>query len=112
MNGNEKYILFNNYIDSSAFRINKKMLKSLDDKAKELKKKFNARIIHTGSQNDKKNDYKHYDFVDLDLRGKTTVEDIFYLLSRDNVLYNVSFDAFQMHVAFLYNKKSFIKFRG
>ncbi|WP_457565004.1 hypothetical protein [Caminibacter sp.] len=109
---NDKYILFNNYVDSSRFRINKKMLQDMEKKVIELKTLTNVKVIHTGSKNDKIKDKKNYHFVDLDLRGETTVEDIFYLLSKENVIYNVSFDAFQMHVAFLYNKKSFVKFRG
>jgi hypothetical protein len=109
---NYKYILFNNYVDSGFFRINQKKLNDLNKKILELKSKTGAKIIHTGSKNDKLKDNNKYNFVDIDLRGKTTVKDIFYLLSQQNVLYNVSFDAFQMHVAFLYNKKSFIKFRG
>jgi len=108
----KKYILFNNYIDSGFFRSGVKHQKMIIDCVKKIKINTDYCIIHTGSEKDKKNDLDNYDFVDIDLRGKTSIEDMFYLSSLKNVIYNVSFDCFQMHLFFIINKKSFILFRG
>jgi hypothetical protein len=112
LDGGKKYILFNNYIDSGKIRSGEKHQEKIIQFAKNLKKNTNCLVIHTGSKKDKENDKNIYDFIDLDLRGKTTIEDLFYLSSCDNVIYNVAFDALQMHIFFLNNKKSYILFRG
>lgn len=112
LNSKDKYILFNNYIDSGSFRITKKHYNKLIEYVQELKMKTGYKIIHTGSKNDKQKDKRIYNFVDIDLRGKLSIEDLFNLVQLNNVVYNVSFDAFQMHLFFMAHKKSYIMFRG
>jgi hypothetical protein len=111
-NSKDKYILFNNYIDSGSFRITKKHYSLLSEYAQDLKDKTGYKIIHTGSIKDKQKDKKIYSFVDIDLRGYSNIEDLFNLVQLNNVIYNVSFDAFQMHLFFMANKKSYVLFRG
>ncbi len=106
------YVIFNNYIDSGFFRVIKRDYKKINDFANNFAKENNLKVIHTGTQKEKDNDKKTYDFVDIDLRGKTGPADLFYLASHGNVKYNISFDGLLMHIFFIYGKKSFIKFRG
>lgn len=112
LKNNEKYILFNNYIDSGAFRIGARHQKALINFTKQLKKQTGYKVIHIGSLMDTEKDTIKYDFIDIDLRGKTSVSEIFDLISYENIIYNISYDAFIMHLFFLVNKHSFILFRG
>ena len=109
---NEKYIIFNNYIDSGTIRSGASHQILLIKFIKKLKVNTGFKIIHTGSRHDKAYDSRKYDFVDFDIRGKCALRDIFALCEQKNVIYNVSFDSFQMHLFFILNKKSFILFRG
>jgi len=106
------YVIFNNYIDSGFFRVIKRDYKKINDFAKNFAKENNLKVIHTGTQKEKDNDKKTYDFVDIDLRGRTGPADLFYLASHGNVKYNISFDTLLMHIFFIYGKKSYIMFRG
>lgn len=112
LNPKERYIIYNNYIDSGSFRINNKMILKLEKFAKKIKEEQNYKIIHIGTINDKESDLKKYDFVDLDLRGKTTPEDLFGLISLNNIYAYVGFDNFLMHLFFMVGKKNYIMFRG
>lgn len=108
----EKYILFNNYLDSgkkwnSPEDYNEKFAKKIS----ELKKE-GYKIIHLGTEIDKKNDTYLYKYVDLDLRGKTTIEELFSLVSLDNVEKNIGFDAFIMHLFFMNKKDNYIYLRN
>ena len=109
---NDNYINFNNYIDSGFFRVTKWHYKKINDFAEDFARKSNLKFIHTGTQREKDNDKKTYDFVDIDLRGKTDLADLFYLASNDNVKLNISFDGLLMHIFSMYGKKSYVLFRG
>jgi len=111
-NSNEKYIVFNNYIDSGSFRVFDKHFQKIKEFTKILKEKTGYKVIHTGSKNDKVKDKDNYNFVDIDLRGKSSIKDLFDLVQLDNIVCNVSFDAFQMHLFMIKNKKSYVLFRG
>ena len=112
LNPKYKYILFNNYIDSGGYIVGENMYKRLDDFTSEFAEKNNLKVIHVGTAKEKQKDNKIYNFVDYDLRGKTTPKDIFDLAACPNIICNISFDAFQMHVFFIYGKKNYILFRG
>lgn len=75
-------------------------------------KELNFKIIHIGSLKDKEMDSKKYHFVTLDLRGKTTVTDLFNLVGRENVKAYIGFDGFIMHLFFINFKKTYVKIRG
>jgi len=111
-NSNDNYIVFNNYIDSGSFRVFSKHFQKIKNFTEVLKRETGYKVIHTGSKNDKDKDKEIYDFVDIDLRGKTSIKDLFELVQFNNILINVSFDAFQMHLFMIKNKKSYILFRG
>ena len=107
LKNNERYILFNNYTHSGKFRIFSNQRKKLIDCSKKFKKN-GFKIIHIGTQEDKNNDKSNYEFIDLDLRGKTRLSDVFYLVSKNNVISSVSFDTMQILIFTLNNKKSFV----
>lgn len=109
---NKKYIIYNNYIDSGSFRVNKKKLDKLDKFVKNFAQENGLGIIHMGTENDKKKDNRRYQFVEIDLRGKTTVEELFSICYNNNIVGYVGFDNFFMHIFFILNKKNFILFRG
>jgi len=109
---NYNYINFNNYIDSGFFRVTKWHYKKINDFAEDFAKKNDFKFIHTGTQKEKDNDKKTYDFVDIDLRGQTDLADLFHLASHDNVKCNISFDGLLMHIFSIYGKKSYVLFRG
>lgn len=108
----KKYIVFNNYIDSGAFRIGKKHHEIIVNFVKNLKKQTGFSVVHVGSQKDKINDKHSYDVIDIDLRGKTSVRDLFDLVQLENIVYCVSYDAFIMHLFAMADKKTFVLFRG
>lgn len=99
-----RYVVYSNYIDSGAIFSNSRNFKLLRLKCIELKKK-GYKIIHVGTSKDRQKDKKEYSFVDIDLRGKTTVEELFYLVKLDNICEYVGMDNFVMHLFFIYNKK-------
>jgi ADP-heptose:LPS heptosyltransferase len=107
-----KYILFNFYCDSSSFLITKQKVDLLVAKVKEYADKAEYKVVLVGSKTDKDNDTYIYDFDHIDLRGQTTVLDIFALAQNPNVEHYIGFDAFVMHVFSLMHKTSFVVFRG
>lgn len=108
----EKYIIYNNYLDSGRMlNIFLNYEEKLEKKVMELKKKGYL-VLHLGSNKDKLNDKRIYNFIDKDLRGKTTIEDLFYIVALDNIKINVGFDAFIMHLFFIKNKKNYIFLRN
>ena len=112
LDSNHDYLIFNNYIDSGFFRVTKWHYKKINGFAQDFAKKNDFKVIHTGTQKEKDNDKKTYEFVDIDLRGKTDLADLFYLASHDDVKYNISFDGLLMHIFSIYGKKSYVLFRG
>jgi hypothetical protein len=111
LKSNFHYYLFSNYIGSGQFRklfINEN---KLIDKAIALKKQ-GFKIIHVGSIEDKKNDNKSYFFIDNDLRGMISITELINLVQSEKVLGAVCYDNFLMHLIGIYNKKSFVLFRG
>lgn len=107
----KRYILFNNYLDSGRWLNGKKYSNSIEEKAMELKN-LGYSLIHLGTEKDYLNDKKEYPYIELDLRGKTSVKDLFYLASMENVVGNIGFDAFLMHLFFLNRKKNYICLRN
>ncbi|HEX8462170.1 MAG TPA: hypothetical protein VF623_12100, partial [Segetibacter sp.] len=113
LNPQLKYIVYNNYLISGSFRVNDDKFERLEEFLKEfLSQKPHYKIIHTGSKKDKEKDKRVYDFVSEDLRGKTTVTDLFDLCSLQNVEHYIGFDGFLMHLFFLQEKKAYVMSRG
>lgn len=109
---NCSYILFSNYLDSSKIFTRRSYYKKLNEFCREKSIERNLKVIHIGSLKDKKNDSNAYDFVNMDLRGKTEIKDLFYLVSHPNVLIYIGFDTFPMHLSMIYNKICHVKLRN
>jgi ADP-heptose:LPS heptosyltransferase len=106
----KKLIVLNNYVDSGKYRIsrcNKDLL------IKELiKNKKDACVVHLGSEADKNGDKRIYSgIVDIDLRGRTKIVDLFSILSLKNIEKIYTHDTFIMHVANLFNQKINVVFK-
>lgn len=107
---NKSYV-FNNYINSGFFRKYFVSEQKLSMKARELSS-MGYKIIHLGSESDKKNDCNSYDFVDYDLRGVLSVSQTVQLMFSPNVLGAVTYDNFIMHLCGIYNRRAYVLFRG
>ncbi len=108
----KKIILFNLYCDSAAYLINQHKVNLLINLVREYANKPGYQVVLVGSSNDKENSKYKLDFPYFDLRGKTSVIDIFSLVNCENVYCYIGFDAFVMHVFSLLEKPSFVVFRG
>lgn len=104
------YALFNNYVDSGRFRINRRSHTLLRGMLAELKAQ-GVRIIHAGSADDKRKDTADYTEVDLDLRGKTSIADAFRLAAHPQVEHVVAFDTFIMHLGLINKKLCYVHVR-
>lgn len=107
----QQVVLFNPYVDSGSFR----PLQAKRRKLVTLAEQFSRRgysIVLTGSANDAAQDQTAYDFAAHDMRGKTTVSNMFWICAQPNVVHNISFDTFQFHLCMLKRIKSFVTFRG
>ncbi len=99
-----KYVIYSNYIDSGGFLNNNKNFEELETICK-IKRKEGFKIIHIGSEKNLREDDKKYDYIDYDFRGKTSVLDLFYLISNEKVEEYLGFDGFLMHLFFITDKK-------
>lgn len=109
---NNKYIIFSNYIDSGSMFYNGKNKKRLEEFCKKYCSENRLKVIHVGTKKDKERDKKSYSFVDIDLRGKTNIKNIYYLVSLENIVEYVGMDNFIMHLFFIYNKPTNICIRN
>jgi len=109
------YAVFNNYIDSHklgmSHRDRLKAESALLRFAGKFKNDSGVKLLHAATKADQAKDTRHYDFVDLDLRGLTSIEECFVLASLDNVVKYAGFDTFWLHLFNLYNKASYIMIR-
>lgn len=108
----KKLVFFNLYCDASSYLITQAKKNQLINFVKEYANNPNYAVVFVGGKSDKEKDKNLYDFNFIDLRGKTTVIDIFALVGASSVEYYIGFDAFIMHVFSLLNKRSFVVFRG
>lgn len=98
------YVIYSNYIDSGSMFSNKKNFIKLEKFCKKYNQEKNYKIIHVGTKKDKEKDNKKYDYVDIDLRGKTTVNELCQLISQNNVVGYIGMDNFVMHLFYIYMK--------
>lgn len=111
-----EYVIFNNYIDSFDLQMK---IEDLDLSREKLAlfvndfklKNPKYKIIYTGSKIDLEKYALLPDFVDYDLRAKTSIEDLFILVSAPQIKYYIGYDTFLMHLFNLYSKDSYIKLR-
>jgi len=109
---NKKLVLFNLYCDASSYLLTERKCQLLLAYLSSYAHNEDYQIILVGSQSDKESDKRTYDFQYIDLRGKTSVLDIFSLVAAQNAHCYIGFDSFVMHVFSLYQKPSFVVFRG
>ena len=117
----QKYVIFNNYMDSHKFGMPKALLyDAIDQLSAFVVHKFKSssatiadgiKIIHTGTQREKEADHHRYQFIDLDLRGALTIREIFILATLDNVVAYIGFDTLWLHVFNLYSKTSYVRLK-
>jgi hypothetical protein len=112
LNTKGKLILFNLYCDSSSFLITERKRATVLEQVQQYAQNKDYQLVFVGSKEDKDKDKKQYNFSFIDLRGETSVTEIFELAASPKVLYYIGFDAFIMHVFSLFHKKSFVVFRG
>ena len=104
-------VILNNYTDSGKFRLSAKRRRQLLENIKSNKLQDDF-VVHLGSQKDKDTDKNNYSgMVDLDLRGKASIEDLFFILSLGNIKTVYCHDTFIMHIANIYNQKICLLFR-
>ncbi|WVH09094.1 MAG: hypothetical protein EoVTN8_416 [Fluviibacter phosphoraccumulans EoVTN8] len=103
--------LFSNYIDSGRFRKFFVDENKLSARAIDLKKQ-GYRIIHVGSKQDRISDDNHYPFVDVDLRGETSVAALIQIVNSENVVGAITYDNFLMHLVGIHRKVAHVLFRG
>jgi ADP-heptose:LPS heptosyltransferase len=72
----------------------------------------NIEIIMVGTKGNKEKDKYTYGFEYIDLRGKTSIEDIIELANQEQIKYFIGFDNFIMHVFSVLQKPSFVVYRG
>jgi hypothetical protein len=109
---NKKLVLFNLYCDASSYLLTKQKYQLLLDFVSKYSVDNSYLVVLVGSLQDKNNDTRVYKFNHIDLRGKTSVIDIFSLVANNNSFCYVGFDSFVMHVFSVYEKPSFVLFRG
>lgn len=106
-----RYIVFSNYIHSGGFR--KFFVDNDRLNAAAVAMRANGyKILHVGSPADALNDSTYYSFVDIDLRGKLSIEQLIKLISSKNVVGAVTYDNFIMHLFGLNGKPATVLFRG
>ena len=106
------FIILNNYVESSRLRVWKNDHHALLDHAAAIKKSTGKLIIHVGSEKDKKSDnYDYSGVTDIDLRGLTSIEEIFSLIKNPLIHDVVSFDNFITHIALMAGKQCHIRMR-
>ena len=105
------WVVFNNYIASGLFRkffVEEELLYS---KCVQLRKEGH-KIIHLGSESDKRSDLREYPFVDYDLRGKLSLKQLLNLVVHPSVASTVTYDNFFMHLFGMLGKDAHVLFRG
>ena len=107
----EKYVLFNNYIDSGWFRKFMCNETRIYEKCMHFKN-AGFKIIHIGSASDKASDPRVYAFVDEDWRGKTSISDVIRMFKERRVHAVVTYDNFFLHLANIFSVPVYVLFRG
>lgn len=109
---NRKLVFFSLYCDASAYLLTRAKKDKLLKLASEYAANKDNLIVLVGSERDRQHDSQHYPFEYLDLRGKTSILDIFMLVRHPGTILYIGFDAFVMHVFSLLKKPSLVLFRG
>jgi len=69
-------------------------------------------ICYVGGKDDAMSKSNLLNYVDIDLRGKTSFRNLLAIIGSDNCKGYIGFDNALMHIHLLYRKPVFVKFRG
>lgn len=108
--GNNVWFLGDQLV-SGFYRWSHKKRKLLWEKAKELAAN-GGKVVYLKGEKDELLPLLIPEAVSLDLRGRTSPDDIIGAMQLPNVKGIISFDNFLMHICLLCNKKAFVLFRG
>ena len=104
----ENLVVFNNYVGSGRFRIPRRH----DRIFRKRLATENGFVIHLGAEQDQATDDRDYaGLVHLDLRGKTTVPDLYAILSLPNLRQVYCHDTAVLHIANLFDVPIRLLFR-
>ncbi|MFN0149852.1 MAG: hypothetical protein ACKVU1_03955 [bacterium] len=105
-----RVLVLNNYVDSGRHRVTHRMGRRLQDALRA--RKAGAFVVHLGSSRDAARDRADYSgLVDLDLRGRTSIEDLFSILALPNIARVFCHDTLVLHIANLYDRAVSVVFR-
>jgi hypothetical protein len=108
--GDRGWIVFNDAVDSGWFRVLPADRRRLADVAAERRRE-GFRIVRVGSAADLAKRPDPLGIEDLDLRGRTTVLDLFRLLGSAKVAGTISFDTVVAHMGMAYDKPAIVRLR-
>ena len=103
-----RHLVFNNAIDSGRFRLFPADHRRLLAACAELAHQEDLTVLHVGSAADAETDRTDYHFPRIDLRGLTTVAQLFALLDHPQVVQSLSYDTFPAHLVMLLGKPATI----
>ncbi len=103
-----RYLLFNNAIDSGHFRLFPGDRRRLLAACAERAQREGLTVLHVGSATDARGDRTDYHFPRIDLRGLTSVAELWALAADPRVVQTLSFDTFPAHLAMLLGKPATI----
>jgi hypothetical protein len=109
-----RYIIVNTELASGAFRVNKYFIKKIINEAESYSKINNLKIVLVGTKKSRHlgKDYYFRDSELLDLRGKILLNDLLEIIASRSCVAIFSFDNLIMHIGNIFEKESYIKFRG
>jgi hypothetical protein len=105
-----RWLLFNDTVGSGWFRIRQKDRAELAEIAAELRR-TGFRIARVGTEEERLQRPEPLGIEDLDLRGRTSVMDLFRLLASPTVSGTVSFDHVVAHMGMAYGKRATVRIR-
>jgi hypothetical protein len=105
-----RWLLFNDTVGSGWFRVTQKDRAELAEVAAELRR-GGLRIARVGTEAERLERPAPIGIEDLDLRGRTTVMELFRLLASPKVAGTVSFDHVVAHMGMAYGKLATVRVR-
>lgn len=107
-----KLVLLSLYCDSSSYLITSKKREQLLNIVSSYAQDPHYDVVLVGTEKDRKNHKLSPAFRFHDLRGRTSIIDLFELVNHPRTMLYVGFDSFVMHLFSLAGKNSIVKFRG
>jgi hypothetical protein len=103
--------LMNDLLVSGFYRWTTKKRRIIWEKAQEIAQK-GGKIIYLKGEREIQLPHLLPSVISLDLRGKTSPDDVMGIMQLPNIKGIISFDNYLMHVALLCKKQAFVLFRG